>query len=280
MKNIFHTKTFENYILRLIVPLHGKISHKLSCSLENALARIRGKDVKFIFDGELFACENDLQQKISNKLRGFNLYRNGVHSRELGLFDSYCLGKINFDKCDIVFDCGANSGDLFLRLNRLIDAQNYYAFEPNPDDYAVLDYNVNNRGGRTYNLALGDSDSQLVFFTATSEGDSSIIEPISWDKKTIVNVVRLDSFLAENNINKVKLLKLEAEGYEPEILSGIGNMLYRFEYIAIDGGYERGKNQDETFTSCTNYLLSNGFEIVDICFPSYRALYRKKYEKA
>ena len=271
MKLILYNK-FKKLVLR---PLHKKMSHKLSCRLENAIAFIRGKNIKFIYDGGMFACEDGLKQKISNKLRGFKLYRNGITFREKELFDSYCLGKINFDKNDIVFDCGANSGDLFLRLNRLIVAQNYYAFEPNPEDYKVLDYNVKNRGGRTYNLALGDSDSQLVFFTATSKGDSSIIEPISWDEKTIVNVVRLDTFLAESNINKVKLLKLEAEGYEPEILSGIGNMLCVFEYIAIDGGFERGKNKDETFTTCTNYLLSNGFEVIDIYFKSHRALYRR-----
>jgi hypothetical protein len=72
------------------------------------------------------------------------------------------------------------------------------------------------------------------------------------------------------------LLKLEAEGFEPEILEGLDIMIQRCEYIAIDGGYEKGENCEQTFTSCTNYLLSNGFKIIDIYFPWFRALYKRK----
>ena len=46
------------------------------------------------------------------------------------------------EKDDVVFDCGANSGDLFLRLSKLIDSNNYYAFEPNPLDFKVLNFNL------------------------------------------------------------------------------------------------------------------------------------------
>ena len=75
-------------------------------------------------------------------------------------------------------------------------------------------------------------------------------------------------------IKKVKILKLEAEGFEPEILSGIGNRIEDIEYIAIDGGYERGKKEEQTFTTITNFLINNGFEISDIYFSWYRALFR------
>ena len=75
-------------------------------------------------------------------------------------------------------------------------------------------------------------------------------------------------------INKVKILKLEAEGFEPEILRGAGDRLKDIEYIAIDGGYERGISEEETFTTLTNFLIKKNFQILDIYFPWYRGLFK------
>ena len=80
--------------------------------------------------------------------------------------------------------------------------------------------------------------------------------------------------MKELNLEKVKLLKLEAEGFEPEILIGAGDRIKDIEYIAIDGGYERGIDEQQTFTTLTNFLINNSFEIADIYFPRYRALFK------
>jgi hypothetical protein len=264
---------------KFLMPFHRSkfIPDYLCVLVENIFAILRGKDVRFLIekDGSFFAKESGRTLKISNRFRGFWLYRNGIEAREDFIFKSYCLENITFKKDDIVFDCGANSGDLFLRLSNLIDANNYYAFEPNPEDFTVLKFNTV-CAENLFNLALGNVDSEQIFYTATDLGDSSLIEPRIWNNKQIVKVVRLDSFIAKRKIESIKLLKLEAEGFEPEILEGLGNTIQRCEYIALDGAYERGRDCEQTFTSCTNYLLSNGFEIIDIYFPWYRALYKRK----
>jgi len=248
----------------------------LSAKIENAYAALRGRKVRFRLDedGTLLAQEGRRSLRISDKYRGFWLYGNGIESRAKFIFDSYCLSKVNFQPGDIVFDCGANSGDLFLKLSELIDSKNYYGFEPNPSDFKVLSFNVG-ADANLFRLALGNVDAESDFYASTTKGDSSLIEPRSWDRKIKVSVIRLDTFIMERNIEAIKLLKLEAEGFEPEILEGLGSMIRRCEYIAIDGGYERGKNCEQTLTRCTNYLLSNGFEMHDIYFPWHRALYRR-----
>lgn len=249
----------------------------LSVALENTITVLRGKGVRFGVDkeGSLFAKEKNRKLYISNSKRGFWLYRKGICVREDSIFKSYCLQNIKFKQDDIVFDCGANSGDLFLKLSKLISADNYYAFEPNPADFNVLRSNA--LGTKNlFNLALGNVDSELTFYIATSGGDSSLIEPKTYDEKVTVKVVRLDTFMVERNINSIKLLKLEAEGFEPEILEGLCTMIRRCEYVALDGGYERGKDCEQTLTTCTNYLLANGFEMIDIHFREHRALYKRK----
>ena len=68
-------------------------------------------------------------------------------------------------------------------------------------------------------------------------------------------------------------MKLEAEGYEPEILLGAKDSIKNIDYIAIDGGYERGIKQEETFTILTNRLIENGFSIIFVNFKFGRALF-------
>ena len=74
---------------------------------------------------------------------------------------------------------------------------------------------------------------------------------MSFDDKTKVPVDRLESYVS----SKIKLLKLEAEGAEPEILEGLGEKLNLVEYISADLGYERGVHCESTLVPVTNYLL-------------------------
>ena len=264
---------------KLLDKFHSsKFAHQfLSIAVENMLASLRGKKVRFGASKEagFFAIEDNRKLYFINMRRGFWLYRDGINEREEFIFKSYCLQHISFAPNDVVLDCGANAGDLFLRLSKIIGVNGYHAFEPNPHDFSVLKRNVIG-SENLFDVALGDVDSELVFYTATSGGDSSLVEPENWDEKIVVKAIRLDSFMTERRIPSVKLLKLEAEGFEPEILLGLGSLLKSCEYIAVDGGYERGPNREQTLTACTNYLLANGFEMVDIYFAWSRALYRRK----
>lgn len=249
----------------------------VSAKMENSYATIRGRKVRFKRneEGIWFATEGNQRLQLSNLYRGIWLYRKGIQRRADFIFHSYCLDNINFEIDDVVIDCGANSGDLFLRLSKIISPRNYYAFEPNPADFSALKFNVGDKAN-LFPAALGNVDSKVVLYSYTRGGGSSIIEPENYEGKIEVPVVRLDNFISKNDIHKVKLLKLEAEGFEPEILEGLGAMISRCEYLAIDGGYERGKACEQTLTTCTNYLLARNFEMLDVYFPWHRALYRKR----
>ena len=86
-----------------------------------------------------------------------------------------------------------------------------------------------------------------------------------------VQTRRLDALLPDT---RIKLLKLEAEGAEPEAIEGCRGILPRIEYISADVGFERGVEQTNTMAPVTNYLLANGFELVDVGQKRLVALYR------
>ena len=72
-------------------------------------------------------------------------------------------------------------------------------------------------------------------------------------------------------------MKLEAEGFEPEILLGAKDSIKYINYVAIDGGYERGIKQEETFTKLTNRLIESGFSIIFVNFKFGRALFNNNH---
>jgi len=249
------------------------------CFLENIFSSMLGKKVKFDYEKNsnmFIATERDKKRYFSNAERGFWLYRNGIETRSNFIFDSYCLQNLTFNNDDVIVDCGANFGDLSMKLYDKCASIQYIGIEPSPRDYEVLERNINNQNSNLFQVALGETNDSLKFYICSEKGDSSLVEPPTYTDVIDVDVVTLESLLSSLNIKKVKLIKIEAEGFEPEILKGAQNILRNVEYIAVDGGYERGKDCEQTLTTATNFLLKNNYEMVDIYFPWYRALFRNK----
>ena len=271
-----------NFAFARVLDLIQKITFlpkSFLCILENISSFMLGKKVRFKYEKKsniFIATEGVKKRYFSNFERGTWLYRNGINVRSEFIFNSYCLQNIRFDSNDVIIDCGANSGDLSIKLYEICRTINYIGIEPSPNDYEILAKNVNHQNVYLLQKALGDKNDNLKFYVCSEKGDSSLLEPSFYTDIIEVQVVTLASLIDCLKIKKVKLIKIEAEGYEPEILEGAQGILHNVEYIALDGGYERGTKKEQTFTTTTNFLLNNNFEMVDIYFPWYRALYKNK----
>ena len=217
----------------------------------------------------------------NNRQRGSKCYRKGLKERGLELAKSYKIDCLKFEEEDIVLDCGANYGDLLLYLEFLNIKLNYYAFEPGLEEYKTLEVNMKNMNTKikkyTYKLGLGNSNSIKDFYYSPADGDSSIIEIDSFVKKVQIEVIKLEDFVKQKLSNKkIKLLKLEAEGAEPEVLEGSKEILKQVEFIAADLGPERGLNKNCTLTEVTNFLQEHNFVIQEFGYPRITALFRNK----
>lgn len=195
--------------------------------------------------------------------------KRGIIRRTQILGDCYFLPRIPFEPGDVVVDCGANVGELKFYFTENELPIEYIGIEPSPLEYECLKENVS--PSQTLNIGLWDSDGELDFFVSSQMADSSFIKPPTHEKIIKVRTKRLDSVLADR---KIKLLKLEAEGAEPEVLYGCKKILDRIEYVSADVGFERGVDQTSTLAAVTNYLLSNGFELVDVQQGRLTALFR------
>lgn len=196
--------------------------------------------------------------------QGLLAFGNGIKQRGIHIGNEYLLDEITFSHNDTIIDIGANTGDLKIYFNNKNIKINYIGFEPGLIEFESL--NVNNQDGNVFQVALGDKNGQAIFYYKPEFGDSSLVEMDGYSKSYEVEVTKLSTFFQKKSLTdtKIKLVKLEAEGFEPEIISGMENCLENIEYISADLGFERGINQETTAPQVLNFLLNEGFEIIKI----------------
>tara|TARA_Y100000389_G_scaffold204677_1_gene258797 strand:+ start:5261 stop:6067 length:807 start_codon:yes stop_codon:yes gene_type:complete len=259
----------KNLLLKLILKFNGK----KFIYLFNFLSFIFFSKNKIKYKNNFYYC-SEKRWRFSNKSQGLYAYVKGFEKRKKKLIDTYLINKIDFNDEDVILDVGANNGDFYLCFDKKI---NYYGYEPSPMVYANLEHNVLNQN--LFNTALWKSSVKKIEFYLKDEfGDSSIIPIKNFSEKIVINTTTLDNVIDE--ISKpIKLIKLESEGAEPEILEGLKKNLSLVEYITIDCGFERGEDQKSTIAECCNYLLSNNFEFTNFGYPRIVALFKNKMIK-
>ena len=121
-----------------------------------------------------------------------------------------------------------------------------------------------------YNVALSDDSKESILYIDTEGANSSLIKFNDNASQLPVISRTLDSF----NFEKIKLLKLEAEGLELEVLKGSIKTLKNIEYVSVDYGPERGINSNLTIAEVTNFLYTNSFKIIDGSRYRYIGLFK------
>lgn len=129
---------------------------------------------------------------------------------------------------DICIDCGANVG---IVTSKFVDKGAFvHAFEPNPFAFQVLEkkFSSNKRvicyqkGVHTSNSKKElyfhmDSDQDEVYWS-TGSSFLSVKKNVNKEKSQLVEIIDLDEFII-NLERQVKILKLDVEGVEVEILN-------------------------------------------------------------
>ena len=164
----------------------------------------------------------------------------------------------------IVIDVGANIGEFTLAA-LACGAEKIFAFEPDPAAYACLQLNTARFPHVcAMDVCLNAEDGPVDFYIATSNADSSIIEPWSWSQTSVIEGRRLDGFqhvLESIHDDRPLILKVEAEGAEPEVLQGAERLLQKKGklFVTVRASFERrGKS---TMPQCEEILNSHGLQL-------------------
>ena len=116
----------------------------------------------------------------------------------------------------------------------------------------------------------------MSFYIKSDTADSSLFEIEDYDNMETIKVERLDNFINQKNI---KLLKIDAEGAEPEILIGANELLSKIKYISVDTGPERGLLQESTANETKEILFNNNFEQINQNMERHSILFKNKNMK-
>ena len=108
-----------------------------------------------------------------------------------------------------------------------------------------------------YQIACSDRDGKVQFYLSSNDADSSVIPPESYTRVLDVDCLTLSTICAEKIKKPIRLLKVEAEGYEPEVLSTLNFCHKSIQNITVDAGPERfGKSTKE---EVSKILVDNGY---------------------
>jgi FkbM family methyltransferase len=151
---------------------------------------------------------------------------------------TYGLDNLPLEAGDTVVDAGAQIGLVSIYLAKRYPGITIYAFEPVPDNYTRLVRNLDANGVTNVwpiNKALTGDGRLLTLYGdihTNSGGISAYVTPApssNGNGRYEAQSLRLVDFLAERGVETVKLLKIDTEGAEYEILSD--NVLLRTVYL-------------------------------------------------
>jgi len=192
----------------------------------------------------------------------WRLYRFGMENRLEHLARDYGFDQFggDVDENSTVIDIGANVGEFSLTASQR--GAQVISIDADPLIFQCLEKNLAKVDKSTrINCALWNEVAELTFYSEPRRADSSFFNPgtVENAKEIVVQAKPLDMVLADYNLTSIDYLKCDAEGAEPEVLTGASKTLAMTRVIAVDTGAERlGERTDK---ACEEILYAAGFTV-------------------
>ncbi len=188
----------------------------------------------------------------------------------------YNIDSIKFSPNDVMIDIGAHVGIVSIYVAKKYPFVKIYAFEPIPDNYEHLTANL--RLNDVYNvvphnLAVtsdGRKFDMLVNFANNSGGATGHLRDMRLSNHFyyVVDSIPFDNIFDNYDITACKLLKIDCEGTEHEIIRGT-RYLNRIEYLSGEFHInnhlaEQGYSIETLITYCRKFIPDNKLKIKPI----------------
>lgn len=138
---------------------------------------------------------------------------------------------------DVVMDVGANIGYYSVILSKLVgEGGKVYCFEPTDHYSYVLQSNIeanNTKNVELIKLGLSNIrqtlDIQVGANSATLHSPGKV--PLNFTER--IELVSLDEWVVNHNIEKINFIKVDIDGHEPCFLNGAWNTLEKYDPVIL-----------------------------------------------
>ncbi len=211
----------------------------------------------------------------------------------LSIFDLYHQFKIinfikknNLDNIGIFFDIGAHKGESINLFLKNLNIEKIISFESSPINFEILKKNklkfekkFRNNVIEINNLTLGSQNKDATI-KQIDESSSSTLNDINVNSKYFkkkkllvynkndkefykeisVKITLLREFIEEKDIEKIDFIKIDTEGYEYEILKGLGKKFDIVKAIMFEHHYHDMLKKNYKFKDIHSILKQNNFD--------------------
>jgi FkbM family methyltransferase len=193
----------------------------------------------------------------------------------------------------VIFDIGANNGLSLIEFKSWWPKSTIHCFEPQQECWDELESRAAGYAPESVfinKVGAGEKDSEaLTFYTHdittgqsgfnrvnTNSQDSIRLNELAGSKQAllgyessinhtrVVPVTRLDNYISNAQIKNINLLKIDTQGYEPEVLAGLGKTLSSVDVVISELMFYDFYERTLSFTDIEKYLLPAGFKLYDI----------------
>ena len=173
---------------------------------------------------------------------------------------------------DVFIDVGAHIGSIGLVARKCIGESGLViSVEPQPYncEKILVNWELNNFKNNVLYVGASGANDGSVCLSQQSASDKArlslspeIVKPNDLDLKFMVPLYKLSTIIKEQKLAKVKLIKIDVEGYEIEVIKGLESSIDAVENIIFEcldssGGFQKTKE-------ICDYLIERGFHITDI----------------
>ncbi len=195
-------------------------------------------------------------------------YKKGVYAEDH--ITSFLLEKIGIKDDDLIIDIGGNIGWYSLVLSYK-NKPLVLAFEPDIFNFSLLKKNValNKKDNiRIFNVALSNTPGKMTLYLYKKHnlGRHSFIRQRNSIGTAEVETIQLDNFLVDQGLKekRIKLIKIDIEGYEFAAMSGAQQSLARTDYLMTEFSPGMMKEIHQDPMEYINYIKSFGFTLMVI----------------
>lgn len=223
-----------------------------------------------ILIGEIFKKTGLLKMSlyISRKLGYLSVFTdhhaNGIDLR-------YDISKdTNPDLVKVVFDVGASVGSMTSLFLKIFPEARVHAFEPYSVSFKRLSDAFGSHSRAVLNnIALSDESGETIMYVQDDPGYNSLNttnnRPAQGGngKSEKIILKTIDSYCIENNIGTIDFLKIDAEGFDLNVIKGAAEMLKagKVRYIFVECTFDRSNSQNTLFDDIRDYLAEYNFKL-------------------